>query len=328
MSDPWVTDITDIKGHTRAPSLSGGDTRDHKVKQSLTLTITAERYPQEAWIRVFTDGSATNPVTSGGAGIIAHFPGGPKATVSIAVGKHCSNYRAETEARVQAASIEEASDHDCKQLVFLSHALSVLQAYQNHKLQNLAKALQQAAATRRAVLQWIPACCGISGNERADILAKEGTRGEQHNKVSFSIRALIMPRSLRDDYHLLSQEQQVVLVRLRTGHNRLNSHMHHKPKLASSPTYPCGHEDQTTEHILQRCPLQKAATENAWPISTPLTTKLNGCKQELEKMTSFISQATLSCSLQTQRRRRHLDRLFLAMIVTHQIPGTNVEVSV
>ena len=33
------------------------------------------------------------------------------------------------------------------------------------------------------------------------------------------IRTLTMPRSQRDDYHLLSREQQVVLARLRTGHN-------------------------------------------------------------------------------------------------------------
>ena len=105
----------------------------------------------------------------------------------MAVGKHCSNYRAETEALVQAASIVQASDHDCKLVVFLSDALSALQAYQNHKLPNLAKAQRQVAATRRAVLQWIPAHCGVWENEEADILAKEGARGEQHNNnVSFS----------------------------------------------------------------------------------------------------------------------------------------------
>ena len=146
----------------------------------------------------------------------------------MAVGKHCSNCHEETEALIQAAYIVQASDHDCKQVVFLSDALSVLQAYQNHKLPNLTKALQQVAATRRAVLPRIPAHCGISGNEQADILAKEGAREEQHaNNVSFSkkktlIRALTMPRSQRDDYHLLSRKQQVILVRLRTGHNRLN----------------------------------------------------------------------------------------------------------
>ena len=127
----------------------------------------------------------------------------------------------------------------------------------------------------------------------------EGARGEQHaTNVSFSkkktpIRALTMPRSQRDDYHLLSRKQRVILVRLRAGHYRLNSQMHGKLKLAPSPTCPCGQEDQTTEHVQQRCPLHKATREDVWPVSTPLTTKLYGCKQELKKTTSFISRAAL-----------------------------------
>ena len=107
------------------------------------------------------------------------------------------------------------------------------------------------------------------------------------------IRVLTIPRSQRDDYHLLSRKQQVVLVRLCTGHNRLNSHMYGKLKLASSPTCPCGQEDQTTEHVLQRCLLHKATREDVWPVSTSLTTKLYGCKQELAKAMSFISRVAL-----------------------------------
>ena len=73
-----------------------------------------------------------------------------------------------------------------------------------------------------------------------------------------------MPRAQGDDYRLLSREQQVVLVRLRTGHNRLNSHMQRKLKLAPSPICLCGQEDQTTVHVLQRCPLHKD-TRDVWP---------------------------------------------------------------
>ena len=91
-SEPWVTDITDIKVHATVPSLSGGDTQDDTVKQSLTLALTAERYPEEAWIHVFTDESATKMVTNREARILVHFPGGQKATASMAVGKHCSSY--------------------------------------------------------------------------------------------------------------------------------------------------------------------------------------------------------------------------------------------
>ena len=176
---------------------------------------------------------------------------------------------------------------------------SSLTAIQNHKLLNLTKALQQVAPTRRAVLQWIPAHCGISGNEQADIFGKEGARGEQRsNNVSFSkkktpIRGLTMPRSQRDDYHLLSREQQVVLVRLRTGHNRLNSHEHRKLKLASSPTFLCGQEDQTHSMFYKDAPFTNVQEKMCGLSASPLTTKLYGCKKELEKTTSSISWAAL-----------------------------------
>ena len=116
--------------------------------------------------------------------------------------------------------------------------------------------------------------------------------------VSFSekktlIRALTTPKLQRDDYHLLSWKPQIVLVRLRTGHNRLNSHVHRKLKLAPSPTCPGGQDEQTTEPVLQRCLLYKATGEDVWPVSTSLTTKLYGCKQELEKTISFIPRAAL-----------------------------------
>ena len=44
MSEPWVTDITDIKAHTTIPSLSDGDTQDDTVKQSLTLRDTHRKH--------------------------------------------------------------------------------------------------------------------------------------------------------------------------------------------------------------------------------------------------------------------------------------------
>ena len=116
---------------------------------------------------------------------------------------------------------------------------------------------------------------------------------------------------VQNDYHLLSWKQQVILVRLRTGHNRLNSHMHHKLKLAPSPTCPCGQEEQTTEHVLQRCPLYKATREDVWPVSTSLTTKLYGCKQELEK-TSFISPAVLIVKTANAKKKKKTDSLFLS----------------
>ena len=57
---------------------------------------------------------------------------------------HCGC--SETETLTLAASIVQASDEDLKMVVFLSDALSLLQAYRNYKLPTLAKALQHVAA--------------------------------------------------------------------------------------------------------------------------------------------------------------------------------------
>ena len=295
----WLVDQPNIEVHTTVPQLIP-DEQDDMVKKALTLAMIAERYPKEAWTHVYTDGSATNAVADGGAGISVTFPDGETSDSSLPTGKHCTNYRAETEALMQAASIVQTSDNNSYQVVFLSDALSVLQAFQNNKLPHLTEALQSVARDRRVVLQWIPAHCGVPGNEQADRLAKQGAKEEQpENSNSYSeirsiIRKLTMPTRTRDEYHLLSREQQCVLVRLRTGHNRLNCHMARKLKLVPSPTCPCGEADQTAEHVLQTCPLFNAVRAAIWPDGETLETKLHGCRKDLEKTTLFMARTGLT----------------------------------
>ena len=66
------------------------------------------------------------------------------ATKGVPTGKHSTNYHADTEALLQAASMIQDSNDSCKQ-AFLLDALSVLEAYQNNKLPSLTKALQKIA---------------------------------------------------------------------------------------------------------------------------------------------------------------------------------------
>ena len=82
------------------------------VKKFLTIAMIAEKYPKEAWTYVYTDGSATNAVADGGAGVTVKFPDGETTDSSYPTGKHCTNYRAETEALMQAASIVQTLDND------------------------------------------------------------------------------------------------------------------------------------------------------------------------------------------------------------------------
>ena len=91
-------------------------------------------------------------------------------------------------------------------------------------------------------------------------------------------------------------------MRLFTRHNRLNASMFKKMKLVPSLICNCGLQDQTAEHILQRCPLLRTAGTNVWPTAVQLHTKLYGSKKELEKTATFIFQTGLSVQRRSKRR--------------------------
>jgi ribonuclease HI len=297
---PWNEDFANLRISTTVPLITSRDDQDDLVKRTLTLAMISECYPAESWIHVYTDGSATNAVANGGAGVHVRSPEGHSTTASIPTGKHCSNYSAEVQALMQAASMIHDTTSECPQVVFLSDALSVLEALAGAKHPRLMEKLQDIAKTRRVVLQWVPAHCGIPGNEAADQLAKLGAREEQpDNSVSFAemktlVKAVMRPQTTRDAYHLLERWQQVVIMRLRTGHCRLNAHLFRKLKLAPSPTCFCGLDDQTPEHILQNCPLLKTIRDKTWPTATPLSIKLYGSRQDLEATASFVSMSGLA----------------------------------
>ena len=48
------------------------------------------------------------------------------------------------------------------------------------------------------------------------------------------IKNMFRVKKIHDDYHKLDRAGKVILIRLRTGHNRLNTHMNNKMKLVPS----------------------------------------------------------------------------------------------
>ena len=108
------------------------------------------------------------------------------------------------------------------------------------------------------------------------------------------MKNMVRAKKIPDNYHTLDRAGQVTLIRLRTGHNRLNSHMHINMTLVLSPLCTCGTEDQTIEHILQRCSAYQHLRQQIWSDGTSLHQKLYGKKEELERTVSFIKQAGLS----------------------------------
>ncbi|GFR84298.1 ribonuclease H1 [Elysia marginata] len=84
--------------------------------------------------------------------------------------------------------------------------------------------------------QWIPSHCGIPGNERADRLAKEGSKQDQttelfsYQEVKSVIKGIYSERwkaentnysFKRDMMHQLFRKEQCTIFRLRTGHCHL-----------------------------------------------------------------------------------------------------------
>jgi hypothetical protein len=124
-----------------------------------------------------------------------------------------------------------------------------------------------------------------------ELLATKKLTTEQPHirKRSPSLKALTKPRQELDAYHSLNRPEQVMMVRLRSGHNRLNAHMNKKYRLVQSPVCPCaGEKDQTAEHVLQRCKRHDQERAATWTQETTLQQRLYGYVEELRRSTSFI----------------------------------------
>ncbi|XP_053398058.1 uncharacterized protein LOC128556571 [Mercenaria mercenaria] len=221
-AEEWCVQVNTEKSCTTLFSLSPKqtdagyiricDTPLAEVEEAAYLGVMIQdTYPSETWTHVYTDGSASAAIKDGGDGIFILYTSGRSETNSIPTGRHCTNYRAKVEAIKQAIKLTEESPESCPNVVIFTDALSVLQALVNSKQSSISRALFSLCKTRVVSLQWIPAHCGVPGNENADRLAKLGATDNrpqnaitQEEKVTM-IKALTKPRPTKDDYHLLER---------------------------------------------------------------------------------------------------------------------------
>ena len=99
---------------------------------------------------------------------------------------------------------------------------------------------------------------------------------------------------------------------LHTCHRRTDPEptiFYQRLNLVQSPICTCGTENQTTEHILQKCPAYQHLRQQIWSDGTSLHQKLYGKKEELERTVGFIQQDGLSVQ-SSEREEKEERKLF------------------
>jgi len=66
-----------------------------------------------------------------------------------------------------------------------------------------------------------------------------------------------------DYYHQVSSASEVILFRLRSGHNK------RKHEAGQSDIFPCENGPMTNGHLLQHCPIHYGHWQTAWPDDVP-----------------------------------------------------------
>ncbi|KAK3796297.1 hypothetical protein RRG08_064402 [Elysia crispata] len=148
-----------IDTYEEVSSIQVSDERKREIHKEIKEHQVQPNPPEYMNIPFNAHGSAEDATCNGGAGVYVKYPDGTDDRLSFETGLYSTNYKAETEALRAAAAHIENSPHLSHRVVFLSDALSVLQALQTGKdtdLNNLMSNLTRLCMKHTVILQWIP----------------------------------------------------------------------------------------------------------------------------------------------------------------------------
>ena len=293
----------DIPGITRKEDMTPD------MLKNLTLEHIDKNFNTAIWTHIYTDGSADEAIKNGGGGVYIKFPNGKTISRSIPTGSLSSNFKAEEKAVHEALEILSQEPFPPSHAVIFTDCRSVLQKLSSPEdttSRQIHTLLSQLSTTTTTSMQWIPAHCNIAGNEKADSLAKCGSKMIQEtDPTSYQEIKTIIKRKQKekwkthhgvtsqDPWETLGRRAQTTIFRLRTGHCRLNFHLH-KINICHTSDCLCGTGIQTPEHILQQCPLHNSERSHFWPHGKDLHQKLWGSREDLQTTAQFITEIGIS----------------------------------
>ncbi len=226
-------------------------------------------------------------------------------------------------------------EHNQDEITIYSDSQAAIQAICDYKFDSnpvipeiIETIMNHYAAGTKINLTWIPSHCGIHGNEEADRLAAEGctspSRGHIDNKIStqeiiaaFNLvwKSKVVNNSVGQSsniavtsrfraygplvWHLHENRQiQTALLKLRSGHNRLN---HSRGRWNTEISQLCPNECEETEdaeHVLLHCNKyhneRRRLLDLFTNLKTPITKQaLLGLNLEIPKHTQLKIQQHL-----------------------------------
>ena len=295
---------------TRTPGIERKAAKSDSERRSITLEHISANYPEEEWTQVYTDGSAIEATRDGDGGVYIKYRA-EEAHISVAAGKYATNFKAEAIALNTAATeilpkLGRPTRKLCSSLKPFQYFMP-FKTPKTKELNNLTNILSKPNDRVEVTLQWISTYCGVRG-ESSDTLAKEGCGLEEHDKsVSYkneknhhqvSRSKKMSPKhhdfNPTDGYHYLDRADQVILVRLRTGHSRINAHMYSKLKICQMDRCPCDTVPMTSQHQLQDCALHDFVRRETWPKDTSLRDKLFDDPQAPRRTAAIVRMTNVS----------------------------------
>ena len=280
-----------------------------------------------AKIQAYTDGSAFKATTNAGAGVLLKFPDGSSLDSSIPCGKYCSNYVAEIKAIDHAITLISDNFTSCKKpptdIVIFTDSQSALLQLQDitettdTDVSSLAYNIDKLLAhyNIEIFLQWIPGHSGVHGNEKADVLAKQGSSREQPTKPTnmqtvrqimrnnikeewlnrwtagstgrAMYREMTAPKK-KDSINCLNRRDQCTIFQWRTTHARVNAHLNRTDPLHPPLCRHCSGPQETTHHLLLECQKLKSLREEFLPPHPSVSNTLYAPVAQLKKTCQFI----------------------------------------